>query len=92
MLEIPPAEYFQELCGLVPDRDGFVCCPLPGHQEVEPSCKVYPTAGKGWFCYGESCRQGGDIVTLAALLAGVRTPVTGYQFIQTLDYLRGRFS
>jgi Bifunctional DNA primase/polymerase, N-terminal len=92
VLEVPPPVYFQELCGLTPDRDGFVCCPLPGHGEVEASCKVYPTADRGWFCYGESCRHGGDIVTLAALLAGVDTPVCGYRFIQTLDYLRGRFS
>lgn len=88
VLEVPPPVYFERLCGLVPDRQGFVCCPL--HREQEPSLKVYPTAEQGWFCYGESCRRGGDVVTLAAELAGVPTPVRGYQFVALLDYLRGR--
>lgn len=91
VLEVDPPTYFRELCGLVPDR-GFVSCPVHPFLDIEPSCRVYDTAAGGWFCYGESCRKGGDIVTLAALLAGIETPVTGYRFIQTLDYLRGRFS
>jgi hypothetical protein len=88
VLEVPPPMYFRELTGLVPDRDGFVCCPI--HGEAEASLKVYDTADRGWFCYGESCRRGGDAVTLVAELAGVPTPVRGYQFVALLDYLRGR--
>jgi hypothetical protein len=88
VLEVPPPVYFRKLCGLVPDRDGFVCCPLHGEQEA--SLKVYPTADRGWFCYGESCRRGGDVVTLVAELAGAETPVRGYRFVALLEYLRGR--
>jgi len=88
VLEVPPPVYFERLCGLTPDRDGFVCCPI--HGEEMASLKVYKTADKGWFCYGESCRRGGDVVTLVAELAGVGTPVRGYQFVALLDYLRGR--
>ena len=90
VLEIPPPVYFRELVGLTPDRNGFVSCPF--HDDWEPSLKVYPSVDRGWFCYGRTCWKGGDIVTLAALLAGLDTPVTGYRFIQTLDYLRGRFA
>ena len=72
----------------MPDRNGFVACPI--HQEHEPSLKVYETAERGWFCYGESCRRGGDVVTLVAALAGIPTPVRGHQFVALLEYLRGR--
>jgi hypothetical protein len=88
VLEVPPPVYFERLCGLVPDRNGFVCCPI--HEEVEASCKVYPTSAQGWFCYGESCRRGGDVVTLAAELARIPTPVRGVECVQLLGYLAGR--
>lgn len=88
VLEVPPPVYFEELCGLVPNREGFVACPF--HGEEIPSLKVYATADRGWFCYGESCRLGGDVVTLVALLAGVPMPVRGYRFVALLEYLRGR--
>jgi hypothetical protein len=88
VLEVSPRAYFRELCGLEPDPDGFVCCPI--HGENVASLKVYDTADRGWFCYGESCRRGGDVVTLVAELAGVSTPVRGYQFVALLEYLRGR--
>jgi hypothetical protein len=88
VLDVPPPVYFERLCGLTPDRQGFVCCPI--HQEAEASCKVYATADRGWFCYGETCRKGGDVVTLVAELAGIPTPVRGPAFLQLLDYLAGR--
>ena len=90
VLEVPPAAYFKELCGLVPDRNGFVHCPVHPFEDLEPSCKVYGTAERGWFCFGEECRQGGDVVTLAALLADIPLPLRGYRFIAALEYLRGR--
>ena len=90
VLDVAPAVYFKELCGLVPDEHGFVSCPVHPFPDAEPSCKVYATALRGWFCYGEECRQGGDVVTLAALLADIPLPLVGYQFICALDYLRGR--
>lgn len=89
VLEIPPPRYFQALTGMAPDRHGFVSCPVHPFPDIEPSCKVYPTAERGWFCYGAECQKGGDVVTLAARLAGVPTPVRGHSFIACLDYLRG---
>jgi hypothetical protein len=88
VLEVPPPRYFEVLTGLVPDREGFVCCPI--HGEDMASLKVYATADRGWFCYGESCRRGGDVITLAAELAGIPTPVRGAEFVGLLEYLRGR--
>jgi hypothetical protein len=88
VLEVPPPVYFERLCGLTRDRQGFVPCPI--HEELEASCKVYDTAERGWFCYGESCRKGGDVVTLVAELAGILTPVRGPAYIGLLDYLAGR--
>ena len=87
-MRVPPPEYFRVLTGLVPDRDGFVCCPI--HGEEIPSLKVYKTADKGWFCYGESCRRGGDVISLAAYLAGIDQPVRGRDFVALLHYLHRR--
>jgi hypothetical protein len=88
VLTIAPPLYFARLTGLVPDAAGFVSCPF--HRDDEPSLKVYPSAEQGWFCYGEECRKGGDVVTLAAHLAGLTPPLRAYQFVACLDYLRGR--
>ncbi|MBD0282653.1 MAG: hypothetical protein ICV69_10735 [Thermoleophilaceae bacterium] len=43
-------------------------CSLPDHDEQNPSCRVYPTAERGWVCFG--CRRGGSIYDLASLLEG----------------------
>ena len=88
VMRVPPPEYFRVLTGLVPDQDGFVCCPL--HGEEMPSLKVYKTADKGWFCYGEWCRRGGDVISLAAYLAGIDQPVRGRDFVALLHYLHRR--
>jgi hypothetical protein len=90
VLEVPPPRYFEVLTGLTPDRKGFVSCPVHPCPDTMPSCRVYSTADRGWYCYGASCRRGGDVVTLAAHLAGVPTPVRGTAFIALLDYLAGR--
>lgn len=64
----PPA-YFAALAGReVGDRGGFVPCPLPDHTEQMSSCMVYPSAQRGWWCYG--CQRGGAIYDLASLLEG----------------------
>jgi hypothetical protein len=90
VLEVPPPVYFRVLTGLTPDRHGFVTCPVHPFPDVEPSCKVYDTPDRGWFCYGEQCRKGGDVVSLVAHLAGIPTPVRGREFLTLLDYLAGR--
>jgi hypothetical protein len=90
VLEVPPPAYFRALTGLVRNREGFVSCPVHPFPDVEPSCKVYDTADRGWYCYGESCKKGGDVISLAAHLGGIPTPVRGVLFLRLLDYLAGR--
>jgi hypothetical protein len=90
VLDVPPPVYFRVLVGLTRDRHGFVSCPVHPFPDVEPSCKVYDTPDRGWFCYGEQCRKGGDVVSLVAHLAGIPTPVRGREFLTLLDYLAGR--
>jgi hypothetical protein len=90
VLEIDPPAYFQALTGLIPNRQGFVSCPVHPFPDTEPSCKVYDTADRGWFCFGGECRKGGDVVTLAAHLAGIPIPVRGESFLVLLHYLAGR--
>jgi DNA primase len=36
------------------------CCPLPDHEDNEPSFYIYPPGR--WWCYG--CNRGGDVVDL----------------------------
>jgi hypothetical protein len=65
--QVPPPVYFRLLAGVeVPERGGDVRCPLPDHDEQNPSCRVYPTAEQGWCCFG--CDRGGSIYDLASLL------------------------
>ncbi len=59
-------------------RDAVGCCPLPGHEDGDPSCHFYRDPGRGWFCYG--CHCGGDAVTLLRA-------VYGWSFGQALAFL-----
>jgi RepB DNA-primase from phage plasmid len=65
----PPPAYFQALAGVgVPERGGYVHCPLPGHEERTASCHVWPDPERGWWCFG--CNRGGGIYDLASALQG----------------------
>jgi hypothetical protein len=65
----PPPAYFQALAGVgVPERGGYVHCPLPAHEERTASCHVWPDPERGWWCFG--CSQGGGIYDLASALQG----------------------
>jgi RepB DNA-primase from phage plasmid len=75
---LPPALYFRKLAGTEPDRTGKVCCPLPAHDDPEPSCHVYEAPAQGWYCFG--CGRGGDIYELAGELWGLRRH--GREFIE----------
>jgi hypothetical protein len=67
LARVPPPEYFRALTGLdVPDRGGYVLCPV--HDERTPSCRVWPDPDQGWHCFG--CRHGGSVYDLASLLDG----------------------
>lgn len=63
-----PREWFLALAGVEPDARGFVSCPLPDHDDPHPSCRVYETPERGWWCFG--CARGGGVVDLASLLEG----------------------
>jgi RepB DNA-primase from phage plasmid len=85
---VAPPLYFRELAGQEPDRGGKVCCPLPDHDDPEPSCHVYDAAAEGWYCYG--CGRGGDIYELAGELWGYRRE--GWEFVELRQLLEKRFA
>lgn len=69
--EVLPADYVEALTGVEVPRHGMIPCPLPGHDDHEPSFKVYDTPDRGWYCYG--CGRGGSIYDLGAELWGMAT-------------------
>lgn len=66
--DLDPPSYFTALCGINATADALVACPLPDHADRTPSCRVYATAQRGWWCFG--CARGGRIYDLASLLLG----------------------
>lgn len=48
---IAPPEYFRAIAGIAVPAHGFVSCPMPGHENRHPSCKVWPSAPQGWHCF-----------------------------------------
>jgi hypothetical protein len=67
--QVPPPVYFELLAGVeVPERGGDIRCPLPDHDEQNPSCRVYASPERGWMCFG--CQRGGTIYDLASLMEG----------------------
>jgi hypothetical protein len=67
---IPPPEYFERLAGITVPRSGMVSCPVPGHEDVHPSCSVGVDATQGWCCHAASCGARGAIYDLASVLLG----------------------
>ena len=91
LLGIEPADYVRVLIGREVGRDHKIACPF--HSDQTPSFHVYPTAERGWTCFG--CRTstgrplGGDIYRLASLLWGI--PTSGRDFLQLRDRLDHEF-
>lgn len=72
LLEVPPPVYFEALTGAeVPEHGGIIRCPLPGHEDRHPSCRVYAEPERGWYCWSEN--RGGTVYDLAAALWGHQT-------------------
>jgi hypothetical protein len=70
---VPLAVAFEILLGETVPHSGMVRCPLPGHEDRTPSCRV----GHALFhCFG--CGRGGSIVDLAAELWGIEPRGAGY--------------
>jgi hypothetical protein len=63
---VPPAVYFEALAGIVVPANGWVSCPVPGHEDRHPSCQVSSTK---WRCW--SCGAGGTIIDLGAAIYGI---------------------
>lgn len=78
-------EYFRLLAGIEAVPGQKVRCPVPGHEDRHPSCHVYP-GDRGWWCY--SCRRGGGIFELAAVMMGKRLPLRGVDFLTVREALR----
>jgi hypothetical protein len=88
LLEIPPPAYFEVLVGeFVPERGGMIRCPLPGHEDREPSCRVYGEPERGWTCFG--CGRGGSIYDLAAAVTTLGT--RGEDFNRLREWIAQRF-
>lgn len=90
---VEPERYFDLLAPtLMADfnpRTRMVRCPHPDHDDKTPSCKVYPTAEKGWRCFGGGCpiSAGGDVFDLVAVMQhGVKARnLTAEQFADVAD-------
>lgn len=71
--KIAPRTYIEALCGEVPDARGWMCCPLPDHDDTSPSFQVLATH---WRCFG--CNRGGSVIDFAAALWGIVPRGGGY--------------
>jgi hypothetical protein len=90
---IEPPAYFRFLAGVeVPAAVAIISCPLPDHQDEHASCRVFPEAERGWWCYG--CARGGRIYDLASLLASGLwgRQLRGEAFRGASDHVRAAFS
>jgi hypothetical protein len=74
---VPPTVYFEALAGIVVPANGWVSCPVPGHEDRHPSCQVSSTK---WRCW--SCGAGGSIIDLAAAIYGIEPTGRGYHEIR----------
>jgi hypothetical protein len=86
LLTIAPAVYFKTLAGTEVGHDSKTRCPLPDHQDADPSCHVYDDADRGWYCYG--CGRGGSIYDLARELSGIGD--RGGDFHELRDWIARR--
>jgi hypothetical protein len=67
---------FEILLGETVPRSGMIRCPLPGHEDRVPSCRI---GHELFHCFG--CGRGGSIVDLAAELWGIEPRGAGYREI-----------
>jgi hypothetical protein len=85
LLAIEPPVYVRALLGVEVPPSGKLLCPF--HPDRHPSFHVYPTAERGWYCYG-GC-GGGSIYDLAARLWNL-TP-RGHEFHELRHRLHHQF-
>ena len=68
LLAIPADEWLPALTGIDMPRSRMVNCPLPGHEDRTPSCRLYE---RTYYCFG--CHRGGDIFNFAGELWEIPT-------------------
>ena len=86
LLAIAPDVYVRRLLGVEVPRHRKIPCPF--HDDRRASLHVYPTAERGWYCFGR-CRRDGTIYDLAAPLLGYE--VRGEDFVRLRTELRRLF-
>jgi hypothetical protein len=74
---IPAREYVQALADVEVSSSGRVRCPLPDHEDRNPSFQVYDD---GWHYFG--CNRGGSIIDFGAALYGIEPRGSGYREIR----------
>jgi hypothetical protein len=70
---IPIAVAFAVLTGEGVPHSGMAHCPLPGHDDRTPSCRV---SADVFYCHG--CCRGGSLIDLGALLWEIEPRGAGY--------------
>jgi hypothetical protein len=76
---IAPVVYVQALTGEEVPRNGYLCCPLPDHEDEHPSFQVLDSHRR---CFG--CNRGGGIIDLGAALYGIQPRGRGYWELRDL--------
>ena len=66
-----PIDQVVERFGGGPMKGGKIRCPMPDHEDTNPSCKLYPK-DNSWHCF--SCNERGSNVDLVMRLAGIAEP------------------
>ena len=80
--QIPAEDYLEELAGVEPRR-GVVQCPLPDHEDRNPSASYRDSA---WYCH--RCAEGGDLVNLASRISEI--PDRGRDFYRLILWIAER--
>jgi hypothetical protein len=76
---IEPRVYVEALTGEVVPANGWLCCPLPDHDDTEPSFQVLSSH---WRCFG--CGRGGSVIDLAGALHGIEPRGRGFWRLRDL--------
>jgi hypothetical protein len=74
---IGPATYIEALTGEAISASGWLCCPLPDHDERTPSFQVLSSH---WRCFG--CSRGGSIIDFGAAWYSLPPRGSGYKEIR----------
>ncbi len=79
---IAAEDYLEAIADVDPAR-GRVQCPLPDHEDRNPSASY---SGSAWYCH--RCSEGGDLISLASTVSGI--PATGRDFLRLLSWIGDR--